>query len=547
MVNDPLIMRQMPKEEIGAIAFLRQHPNCDGRGIVVAVLDTGVDPGADGLQICPDGSPKMLDVLDCTGGGDIDTSHTCTLTDSVLTGLSGRTLTLPAGWPPIKDGTKYHLGVKRAFELWPSNLVSRVKQERRKRFVDGPQREAMAMCQGVLADASPLGTDACAASKKWDEEMKARPGLLEKLDKEYEDVGPLYDVVAFVDATDTWRVCVDTSEVGDLASGSLLAPFRVEHKCGTFDETSLLNYAVDVLDGGKRVVITADSGAHGTHVAGIIGAHYPDKPELNGVAPGCQILGMKIGDTRLDAMETGTALTRALGAAMERGAHLINLSFGEYADVDNIGRFTEMCAQAVNRHGLIFVTSAGNNGPALTTGGAPGTSDCVIAVGAFASALMAQPQYSIRSNKLSDIQFTWSSRGPTADGAELVSISAPGGAISPVPTWTLNRRQLMNGTSMAAPNACGGIALLLSACKAKGMKLPSSRKVARKPLQPTTCPPHGSVLLSTVHTLTLPFLSSLVPRRHYVRRRASPSRRQPCAPQTRPVVARLIGGHLGVD
>ena len=52
--------------------------------------------------------------------------------------------------------------------------------------------------------------------------------------------------------------------------------------------------------------------------------------------------------------------------------HVINLSFGEYANVDDYGRFTAMARQAVFKHGLIFVTSAGNNGPALTTGGAPG-------------------------------------------------------------------------------------------------------------------------------------------------------------------------------
>ena len=74
-----------------------------------------------------------------------------------------------------------------------------------------------------------------------------------------------------------------------------------------------------------------------------------------------------------------------------------NRDTGEYADVDNTGRFTELCQKAVERHGLLFVTSAGNNGPALTTGGAPGTSDCVIAVGAFASALMMQPQYATLS------------------------------------------------------------------------------------------------------------------------------------------------------
>lgn len=89
----------------------------------------------------------------------------------------------------------------------------------------------------------------------------------------------------------------------------------------------MLNYAVDVMDAGRRVVLTVDSGAHGTHVAGIVAAYYPDRPELNGVAPGAKLIGLKIGDTRIDSMETGTALVRALGAAIERGVTLINMSF----------------------------------------------------------------------------------------------------------------------------------------------------------------------------------------------------------------------------
>jgi len=451
-----LIQGFLPKEDLGVLDFLQKQPTADGRGIVVAILDTGVDLTHPALQKTSTGEPKILDVYDATDDGYVELPLARkTGGPDPVRGISGRILRLPVD---LAVGTEVRLGILISRDIFPRGLVARRAAERRGAWERERQR-------WEAANAESTGDRADAVRK-----------ALDRVIEKDGDPGDRYDVVAIPRGEGRWEVRIDTNADGDLTNETPLHPYHEAREIARFPDPLNFSAALDrIAPDASSLFLYFDEGGHGTHVAGIVAGFYGADDPLNGLAPGAQLIAAKVGNGNLGGSTSHNSIMKAAQWAVDHGADVINLSFGGGTFFEDgneeVPRFFN---DLVERTGVVICASAGNAGPALSTIGEPATARRVFAWGASISKKTQQTNYGSLEPRRDEL-FQFSSRGPLLSGDPGVDFISPGAALSSLPTWLLVAGESWNGTSMASPQGAGFSALLLSACRQQGIPVTPDR------------------------------------------------------------------------
>ena len=204
------------------------------------------------------------------------------------------------------------------------------------------------------------------------------------------------------------------------------------------DHPDLKNQILDAKDFSGSKAGPSDTHGHGTHCCGVVAAEE-NGGGVVGVAPRAKLLvGKVLGD---DGTGTVPSIVNGINWAIEKGAHVISMSFGTPKSNPSI----HAAVQRANAKGVLVIAAAGNEGPGPDTVGFPGGFEECLSVAAVD-----------RSRKIA----RFSSRGRRVD------VSAPGvDVLSCYPPRSYAR---LSGTSMATPFVAGVVALLVSREKALG-------------------------------------------------------------------------------
>ncbi len=399
-----MLLGLLPRRSTGAEQFIAGHPTHDGRGVLIGILDSGIDAGVPGLQRTTTGDPKLLDLRDFSGEGRIILQRIEHAPDGVTVGGQrlrdfGRVVRLAL--PPYYGGVL----VERQLGALPAADVNG----------DGDRDDALPL---VVA--------------------RGRGG---------------------------WFLMADTDGDGSLLGERAVHDYAVAAETLSYGPLTLAaNFGPSVEE--PTLDLFFDNSGHGTHVAGIAAGHALfGVTGFDGVAPGAQLLGLKIADNARGGVSVSGSMLRAMEyaaayAARRRMPLVLNLSFG-VGNETSVGPAvidSLVDAFALAHPSVLFVISAGNDGPGLASVGFPGSAEFALSACALFPGVFAEGPTAGRRPP-PDVLGWWSGRGGVVHKPDLC---VPGVAFSNVPPWHAGQ-EVSGGTSMAAPHLSGLAALLQSA------------------------------------------------------------------------------------
>lgn len=424
----------LDSRRIGAAEFIENNPAYNGKQVVIIILDTGVDMGTPGLTVNPDGGVKVIDVQDFSGEGDV-------YLEKAVRG---------------QENDEHYIANSLGYKLFGYRELQHTAVD--SIYLIGFLNESQ-FKNSIIPDINNNG-------------------------RENDRFG-----IAVFESGSGWLAYIDLDGDGNLTDEKAIRNYKENHSFFQFRgrdpkyERNLANFGLNIFPDEYRVNFHFDGDGHGTHVAGIAAGYKINGQEgLNGIAPGAQIISLKIGDGRLaGGATTSGSMLEAYEYGIEfakkhDGPVVFNMSFGIGSEIEGQSEMEIRLDEFLRENNeLVFCVSAGNSGPGISSIGLPSSAREVIAVGALLPKQLASDLYGADLDE--DKIFNFSSRGGEVDKPDVI---APGAASSTIPPFST--REIKGGTSMASPQGAGAVALIMSAAVRQDNPLPIVGELIKKAL-----------------------------------------------------------------